>query len=73
MHQNNFDVSSQDLAVKITIKQLFEAVNSLSIDSAESIKPDFHSRLSPIADAIFRQRKIYLGRKINVASEKSVA
>ena len=32
MHQNHFDVSSQDLSVKITIKELFQAVNSLSIE-----------------------------------------
>ena len=31
MHQNHFDVSSQDVSVKITIKYLFQAVNSLSI------------------------------------------
>ena len=31
MHQNHFDVASQDLSVKITIKQLFQAVNGLSI------------------------------------------
>ena len=29
MHQNHFDVTSQDLSVKITIKQLFQAVNGL--------------------------------------------
>ena len=31
MHQNHFDVTSQDLSVKVTIKYLFQVVNSLSI------------------------------------------
>ena len=30
MHQNQFDVTSQDLSVKITIQYVFQAVNSLS-------------------------------------------
>ena len=37
MRQNHFDVTSQDLPVKITMKELFQAVNSLPLDSTESI------------------------------------